>query len=102
MLMHPELPAQMLQYADVVGSTADILKYALEHEEDCIIGTERSVRDYLALMRPAAELLSAVQTIDLCRYADDDADRCIPCHAGRMRGAYRASAGNSAAGKACH
>ncbi len=51
-LMHPELPAQVLQYADVVGSTADILKYALEHEEDCIIGTERSVRDYLALMRP--------------------------------------------------
>lgn len=51
-LMHPEAPAQVLQYADVIGSTADILKYALEHEEDCIIGTERSVRDYLALVRP--------------------------------------------------
>jgi len=52
MLMHPELPASVLQYAEVIGSTADILKYAMTHQEDCIIGTERSVRDYLALARP--------------------------------------------------
>lgn len=51
-LMHPELPQEILQFADVIGSTADIIKYALEHEEDCIIGTERSVRDYLCMMRP--------------------------------------------------
>ncbi len=51
-LMHPELPQTVLQYADLVGSTADIIRYALTHDEDCIIGTERSVRDYLALVRP--------------------------------------------------
>ena len=51
-LMHPELPQEVLQYADLIGSTADIIKYALEHDKDCIIGTERSVRDYLAVMRP--------------------------------------------------
>ncbi len=52
LLMHPELPAPVLKYADVVGSTADIIRYALEHDEDCVIGTERSVRDYLVALRP--------------------------------------------------
>ncbi len=51
-LMHPELPAELMQYADVIGSTADIIRYALEHDEDCVIGTERSVRDYLVTLRP--------------------------------------------------
>lgn len=51
-LMHPELPNEVLQYADVIGSTADLINYALTHDEDCIIGTELSVRNYLALVRP--------------------------------------------------
>lgn len=51
-LMHPELPQSILQYADVVGSTADIIDYALHHDEDCIIGTEKAVRDYLMVVRP--------------------------------------------------
>lgn len=51
-LMHPELPASVLKYADMVGSTADIIRYALEHDDDCVIGTERSVRDYLTTLRP--------------------------------------------------
>ena len=51
-LMHPELPAQVLEYGDVIGSTAAIIRYAMEHDEDCIIGTEKSISDYLSLMRP--------------------------------------------------
>ena len=51
-LMHPELPAEVLKFADVIGSTADIIRYALDSEEDCIIGTENAVRNYLAQMRP--------------------------------------------------
>ena len=51
-LMHPELPAEVLKFADVIGSTADIIRHALDSEEDCIIGTENAVRNYLAQMRP--------------------------------------------------
>ena len=51
-LMHPELPAEVLQFADVIGSTADIIRYALESEDDCIVGTENTVRNYLAAKRP--------------------------------------------------
>lgn len=51
-LMHPELPEAVLKHADVVGSTAAIINYALEHDEPCIIGTEKSICDYLSLMHP--------------------------------------------------
>ena len=51
-LMHPELPAEVLQHADVAGSTAAIINYALSHDEPCIIGTEKSICDYLSLQRP--------------------------------------------------
>lgn len=51
-LMHPELPKEVVKYADVVGSTADIIKYATEHDENFIIGTEKSISDYLSLKNP--------------------------------------------------
>ena len=51
-LMHPELPEEVLRHADVAGSTAAIIKYALEHDEPCIIGTEKSICDYLSLKKP--------------------------------------------------
>ena len=41
-LMHPELPEEVLRHADVIGSTAAIIKYALEHDEPCMIGTEKA------------------------------------------------------------
>lgn len=52
LLMHPEIPAEALKYADVVGSTAAILDYALQTDEECIIGTENAILDYLKLKRP--------------------------------------------------
>lgn len=51
-LMHPELPAEILHYGDIIGSTADILKYAIETDKDCVIGTEKAIVDYLKLARP--------------------------------------------------
>lgn len=51
-LMHPELPQEVLAYADVIGSTADILHHAMNAEEPCIIGTEKSIADYLNLVKP--------------------------------------------------
>ncbi len=51
-LMHPELPAEVLAYADVIGSTAAIIDYAMNSNEPCIIGTEKSIADYLNLVRP--------------------------------------------------
>ena len=50
--MHPEIPAEALQYADLAGSTAAILKEALETEEECIIGTENAVLDFLKIQKP--------------------------------------------------
>ena len=52
LLMHPELPAGVIRHADLVGSTADIIRYATTHDEDCIIGTEKSIADYLSLACP--------------------------------------------------
>ncbi len=51
-LMHPELPAEVLKFADVIGSTADIIRFGLESDEDCIVGTENAVRSYLSEIRP--------------------------------------------------
>ncbi len=51
-LMHPELPPEILRYADYIGSTSGIIHYALECGEDCIIGTEKSIVDYLRIQRP--------------------------------------------------
>ena len=52
LLAHPELPAEVLRHADLIGSTAEILRYARTHEEDCIIGTEKTISDTLKLERP--------------------------------------------------
>lgn len=51
-LMHPELPKEVLAFGDVIGSTAAIINYALDHDDECIIGTEKGVVDYLNLVKP--------------------------------------------------
>lgn len=52
LLMHPELPSAVLKHADLIGSTADILNYANQTDEECIIGTENSIADFLKLNNP--------------------------------------------------
>ena len=51
-LAHPELPAEVLTHADVIGSTAAIIEYAKTHDEDFIIGTEKTITDSLNLQNP--------------------------------------------------
>lgn len=51
-LLHPELPKEVLQHGDVIGSTADIIRFAMESSDPCIIGTEKSIADYLKLAKP--------------------------------------------------
>lgn len=54
-LMHPELPPEVLKHGDVIGSTSAIINYALETDEKCVIGTEKSIADFLKLKRPDVE-----------------------------------------------
>lgn len=51
-LMHPELPKKVLAYGDVIGSTSAIIEYALNTDEECIIGTEKAIADFLNLIKP--------------------------------------------------
>lgn len=51
-LMHPELPRDVLAYADVIGSTSAIIDYAMETDDECIIGTEKSIADFLSIKKP--------------------------------------------------
>lgn len=51
-LMHPELPPQILKYADFIGSTSAILDYARKYDGECVVGTEKSILDLLAIEFP--------------------------------------------------
>ena len=46
--VHPESPEEVLRYADMIGATSEIIKYAKSHNGKVIIGTERGVVDYLS------------------------------------------------------
>ncbi len=45
--IHPECPPEAVRHADMAGSTADIIGFALKSDKPVIIGTERGVADYL-------------------------------------------------------
>ncbi len=52
-LVHPECPPEVVQYADYVGSTSGIMKFAEESDEkEFIIGTENSIAELLAYQFP--------------------------------------------------
>ncbi len=57
MVMHPELTPEVLKYADFIGSTSAIIDYALNTDEECIIGTEKSVADYLNVVKPDGKFI---------------------------------------------
>ena len=50
--VHPECREEVLAYADYVGSTSGILDFAERCEGDVIIGTEKSISDWLSLRHP--------------------------------------------------
>jgi quinolinate synthase len=50
--VHPECPADVAALGDMVGSTKEIIDYALSREDDIIFVTERGVCDALRLQYP--------------------------------------------------
>ncbi len=62
-LMHPELPKEVLKYADVVGSTADIINFALKTDKPCVIGTENTIAKYLAIEKPDGKFFELSDTL---------------------------------------
>ncbi len=53
--MHPELPQEILKYADYIGSTTGIMDYVSKIEDDVVIGTEKAIRDHLLIKYPHRE-----------------------------------------------
>lgn len=53
LLVHPECKSEVVQFADFVGSTTAIIKYAAESDQkEFIIGTENSIVEYLQYEHP--------------------------------------------------
>jgi len=53
LLVHPECRSNVLGYADFVGSTAEIIKTALESDDtEFIIGTESEIANHLTALAP--------------------------------------------------
>ena len=50
--VHPECERDVVKHADMAGSTAEIIEYALKSDKPVIIGTERGVADYLIPNNP--------------------------------------------------
>lgn len=50
--VHPECEKSVVKHADMAGSTAEIIDFALSSEKPVIIGTERGVADYLIPHNP--------------------------------------------------
>lgn len=46
--VHPESPEEVLEHADMIGATSEIIKYAKSQTGKVIIGTEIGVVDYLS------------------------------------------------------
>lgn len=54
--VHPECEKDVVKHADMAGSTAEIIDFALASDKPVIIGTERGVADYLIPKYPEKKL----------------------------------------------
>ena len=64
--VHPESPAQVVELADMVGATSEIINYAKAQKGEVIIGTERGVVDYLKLHEENGERFIQLAPEKLC------------------------------------
>ena len=64
--VHPESPAQVVELADMVGATSEIINYAKAQKGEVIIGTERGVVDYLKLHEENGERFVQLAPEKLC------------------------------------
>ncbi len=65
--VHPECKPEVVELADMVGSTSEIIKYAKAHEGEVIIGTERGVVDYLEEKNPQGKYIQLCADKLTCR-----------------------------------
>lgn len=64
--VHPESPAEVVELADMVGATSEIIDYAKKTPGKVIIGTEKGVVDYLALHEENGERFIQLAPQKLC------------------------------------
>ncbi len=64
--VHPESPAEVVELADMVGATSEIISYAKATPGEVIIGTEKGVVDYLALHEENGERFIQLSPEKLC------------------------------------
>ncbi len=64
--VHPESPKEVVELADMVGATSEIIKYAKEQKGKVIIGTEKGVVDYLAIKEENGERFIQLAPEKLC------------------------------------
>lgn len=64
--IHPECPPDTVALADMVGSTKEIIEYALSREDDIIFATERGVSDDLRLRYPERGFYQAAPDLMTC------------------------------------
>ncbi|NCC86369.1 MAG: quinolinate synthase NadA [Clostridia bacterium] len=50
--VHPECKKEVMELADMIGSTSEIIEYGKSQDGEVIIGTERGVVDYLEQKNP--------------------------------------------------
>jgi len=55
--VHPECKKEVVDLADMVGSTSEIIDYAKAHDGEVIIGTVRGVVDYLEDKNPQGKYI---------------------------------------------
>lgn len=64
--VHPESPKEVVELADMVGATSEIINYAKAQKGKVIIGTERGVVDYLRLHEENGERFIQLAPEKLC------------------------------------
>lgn len=64
--MHPECSPETLRHADMIGSTAAIIEFALQEKGAVILGTERGVADSLCLSHPHREFYALAPETLVC------------------------------------
>lgn len=64
--VHPESPAEVVNLADMVGATSEIINYAKAQKGKVIIGTERGVVDYLSTHEENGERFIQLAPEKLC------------------------------------
>lgn len=65
--IHPECPAECEKHADMTGSTAGIIDFALQQDKPVIIGTERGVADTLIKKYPDKKLYYLAKEKLVCK-----------------------------------